>query len=100
VANPKRSDAAYLEDCDWSFVDRPEVMKGLDKVARLAGDWYGFDYDDVRQDLCLWLGVRPEVQAKPDYLIVLDLRMEMRAMYRKAQARGGLVDFTSLEGVE
>lgn len=98
MANPRRSDTATT--ADWSFVDRPEVMKGLDKVAQLAGEWEGFDADDVRQDLYLWLGVRPEVQAKPDHFVVLDLRQAVQTMSRKAGARGDKLDLIPLEEVE
>ena len=98
MTNPKRSDTATT--ADWSFIDRPEVTRGVDKIARKAAERGVSEFEDLQQDLYLWLAVRPGAQAKPDHLVVLDLRMEARAHSRKAEARAGKVDFVPLEEAE
>ena len=82
---------------DWSFVGNPSLMAALGKVARKAADLGDFDAEDLAQDLMLWLAVRPEVQAKEEFQIVLDLRMAVREMRRTRGRRAELVTITHLE---
>ena len=72
---------AAAADCDWSFIDRPEVMEAISRLAqRSAYRRPGLQLEDVEQELHLWLAVRPELQAKPVRIIEMALYRRSRGL--------------------
>lgn len=58
-------EAATIEDADWTFVDRPEVMRCIRNAAiKATNEFEMVEFEDARQDALLWLAVRPEMVAK------------------------------------
>lgn len=61
MARAKRIDQA--SESDWSFLDDPLVMEGLEQAAGKARNTYGESFEDCLQDALLWTSVRPEMVA-------------------------------------
>ena len=62
----KKSDLASAADCDWSFIEREDVMTAIRRLAyQSARRKPELQADDVEQELVLWLAVRPDIQDRP-----------------------------------
>lgn len=52
---------------DWSFVDRPAIMRCIRNAAiKAANEFDAVEFGDAEHDALLWLAVRPERLATAD----------------------------------
>ena len=74
MGRPKRSESAT--EASWGFMDRPEVVDLIERMARSRKD---VPSDDLGQELYLWFGVRPELHDLPVDHIAGHLRRRVKS---------------------
>lgn len=83
---PKKADTAT--EADWSFLDEPLIIEGIAQAVAKLVRVYWLEFDDVSQDACLWVSVRPQMVSmwleKGD---VRRVRADIYSALSKANAR-------------
>ena len=93
MGRPRRSDSAEAKDCDWSFTENTELMRSLERRAERAAIEYGVDADDVLQEVCLWLAVRPHLQDEDASLVLYRIGSRIQGIIKAHRGKPKVVSF-------
>lgn len=86
MSGRKLSDTATT--ADWSFLDNADLMVSINQlVAGSARRLPLLDEDDLRQETCLWLSVRPGLMLKPLSLIEKSIYGRLRDIEKAERKR-------------
>jgi hypothetical protein len=82
----RKSDVATRENTSWDWATE-EMLEVIRTIAESAArNYQHLNADDVFQDMCLYIAVRPNQQVKPEY-IVRQCQSYARDLARRARVK-------------
>lgn len=70
-------------EAHWGFLDRADLVRGIRRQAAQGASLWQADEDDMFQEVCLWLSVRPEMHDWDTPLILSRTRSRIQSVGRK-----------------